>query len=212
MYEWMNTILDCWSVARGMLLLFGVWSRLLIHSYLEPRGDSSVAVFFTLLFGSCNCFIEHCWVWSNFLKIMAEEKAKMEIVTKKDVSEKMENWKSEWMVWWRNLKLGDRKQQKTSRGGGYELNSTSWEWVSVHPLHFLAKGRLGGSVNKFVRGKGRLIGRHNIERKGKFVGRYGCFREKDTEHSFYFIADCYCLLGCKQSLCFVWFIHSFRWY
>ncbi len=82
-----------------------------------------------------------------------------------DVSEKMENWKSEWMVWWRNLKLGDRKQQKTSRGRGYELNSTSWEWVSVHPLHFLAKGRLGGSVNKFVRGKGRLIGRHNIESK-----------------------------------------------
>jgi hypothetical protein len=28
---------------------------------------------------------------SNFLKIMAEEKAKMKIVTKKDVSEKMEN-------------------------------------------------------------------------------------------------------------------------
>jgi hypothetical protein len=24
---------------------------------------------------------------------------------------------------------------------------------------------LGGSVNKFVRGKGRLIGRHNIESK-----------------------------------------------
>ncbi len=49
MYEWMNTILDCWSVARGMLLLFGVWSRLLIHFYLEPRGDSSVAVFFDSL-------------------------------------------------------------------------------------------------------------------------------------------------------------------
>lgn len=86
-------------------------------------------------------------------------------------------------MWWRNLKLGDRKHRRTSRGRGYELNSMSWEWVSVHPLHFLAKRRLGGSL-KFVRGKGRLIGRHNIERKGKFVGRYGCFREKDTQHSF----------------------------
>jgi hypothetical protein len=70
------------------------------------------------------------------------------------------------MVWWRNLKLGDRKHQKTSRGRVYELNSTSWEWVSVHPLHFLAKGSFLGSL-KFVRGKGRLIGRHNMERKGK---------------------------------------------
>jgi hypothetical protein len=96
--------------------------------------------------------------------------------------------------------------------GGGVMNSTSWEWVFAHPLHSLAKGRLGGSLNKFVRGKGRLIGRCNIERKGKFVGRYGCFREEDTQHSFYFITDCYCVLGCKQPLCFVWFFNSFKWY
>ncbi len=72
---------------------------------------------------------------------MAEEKAKMKFVTKKDVSEKMENWKSEWMVWWRNLKLGDRKHQKTSRGRGYEFHKLGMGICP--PTSFFGHGKVG---------------------------------------------------------------------
>jgi hypothetical protein len=45
------------------------------------------------------------------------------------------------MVWWRNLKLGDRKHQKTSRGRGYEFHKLGMGICP--PTSFFGHGKVG---------------------------------------------------------------------